>query len=255
MAAASSSSTGSVGSTWCNMLRMLADGLTKVLPYQCAICALMAARVYQVPVGGKTGRLDAWVTLLTSRIVHVGGTALSVRESVREPAGVSATVFMLVMLISYVLLVVVGLLVAWYCCGACRRPVREFMVVGPEQIPRSGQPKPRTPLTDEQTIAGCCRAQHAVKPGRNQVSIYVTCSDCQHHATWLKNGPPPRRPELAFLMHSWDALQGSGTSSSAAGAVPRPRATTRSAAAAADDDTAAPTAAAPNAAAAPEAVA
>ena len=50
---------------WCNTLQMLADGLTKILPYQCAICALMASKVYSIPAGGRTGRLGA-LTLLTS---------------------------------------------------------------------------------------------------------------------------------------------------------------------------------------------
>jgi hypothetical protein len=63
---------------WCNTLQMLADGLTKILPYQCAICALMASRAYQVPAGGKTGRLGALVTLLVSRVV--GGSPVAVRS-------------------------------------------------------------------------------------------------------------------------------------------------------------------------------
>ena len=52
---------------WCNSQEMLADGLTKVLPYQPALTALMAAIAYSVPKG-RLGRVAALAAAAASRL-------------------------------------------------------------------------------------------------------------------------------------------------------------------------------------------
>ena len=175
------------------------------------------------------------------------------------------TVFMTVMLCSYLLVFLIGVLTAWCCWNRPRssaeiltRPrrsaVREILVV---EADRNG----RTPLTNDQTIAECCKKKHNVKSGRNQVSIFVTCLDSHHHATWLKAGAPTFSSfsDLRFMQQLWDAMQEQGQQSSASAAAAyaeysgrQPRATTRVAAVAVDDDAAAAPGAAAKAAARPK---
>ena len=208
----------------------------------------MASKAYQIPVGGKTGRLGA-LTLLTSRVVHVGGSATHVTayKEADTPQEASMIMFMTVMLCSYILMALIGALVAWCCWKRTRRnAVREVLVVGPERTSRSGQPRTRTPLTNDQTMAECCKQKHNVKSGRNQVSIFVTCLDCHHHATWLKVGAPTftNFPDLRFMQQLWDAMQEQGQQSSASAAAAYAeysgrQPTTRVAASAVHDDAAA----------------
>ena len=73
---------------------------------------MMASRAYQILVGGKTGKLGA-LTLLTSRVVHVGSAATSLpihegADTAQEDTGM--TVFMTVMLCSYLLVFLIGAL-------------------------------------------------------------------------------------------------------------------------------------------------
>ena len=190
----------------------------------------------------------------------VAATSLTIHEGAdtQQEEDTGLTTFMILMLCSYFFVVMIGLLMAWCCCRGPhvsaeiltrnrRSVVREILVVEPER-------RGRTPLTNDQTIAGCCKKKHNVKPGRNASSVFLTCLECQHHATWLKAGPATffSFPDLRFMQHAWDALQGTASSSASMvtayedgdDSVRRPRAPTRVAAAAADDVVAAAPAAA-----------
>ena len=203
---------------WCNTLQMLADGLTKVLPYQCAICAMMASRAYIVPAGGKVGRLGAMVALIASR---VGGSSVVVRSERPGVEDSGLTIFMVLMMLSYAVVFMLGLILAWMCMGRKSSDIREVLMVLPDRPARPATAETRTTPTgpttartrtakvSEELLSACCQAGHEVRPGANAVSIYVTCSVCHHHATWMKNGGPTftNFPALAFLKKSWDKLQ------------------------------------------------
>jgi hypothetical protein len=223
---------------WCNTLQMLADGLTKVLPYQCAICAMMASRAYIVPAGGKVGRLGAMVALIASR---VGGSSVVVRSERPGVEDSGLTIFMMLMMFSYAVVFVLGLILAWMCMGKKNGSIREVLMVLPDGPARTApniedpstwlnftlpaeasrrtptSTRTRTAKVSEDLLSACCQAGHEVRPGANAVSIYVTCSVCHHHATWMKNGGPSftNFPALAFLKKPWDKLQGQSSSSAA----------------------------------------
>ena len=128
---------------WCNTLQMLADGLTKILPYQCAICAMMASKAYTIPAGGKVGRLGAMVALMASR---VGGSSVvlhTARESGVEDSGL--TIFIMLMMFSYAVVFVLGLILAWMCMGKKNSGVREVLMVLPDGPARPTTTERRTP--------------------------------------------------------------------------------------------------------------
>ena len=212
---------------WCNTLQMLADGLTKVLPLQVALCALMASMSYAIPTGGRTGRLGA-ATLLASRVVRAGGSQLVVRgETLKPNSDTGLEQFMVMLLISYLFVFMCGVVLSWLWFG---RPtaarLRDVMVAEDvtEPAPRTRQGSQRskpTPKTTETTIAVCCEQQHNTRAGRNKSSVYLTCQDCAHHFTWLKNGSPTfmEHRGLRFMKLSWDALQGTTTWDTSQGPV------------------------------------
>ena len=102
---------------WCNTLQMLADGLTKVLPLQVALCALMASMSYAIPTGGRTGRLGA-ATLLASRVVRAGGTQLVTYGEASKPStDTSLEQFTVMLLISYLFVFMCGVVLSWLWFG------------------------------------------------------------------------------------------------------------------------------------------
>jgi hypothetical protein len=201
---------------WCNTLQMLADGLTKVLP-QVALCALMASMSYAIPTGGRTGRLGA-ATLLASRVVRAGGTQLVIHGEVLKPnTDTGLQQFTIMLLISYLFVFMCGVVLSWLWFG---RPtvarLREVMVTEEvtDTVPRQGPQRSKTtPLTTETIMAACCEQQHNTRAGRNKSTVYLTCQDCAHHVTWLKNGQPTfmGHRDLRFMKLYWDSLQGTTT--------------------------------------------
>ena len=165
---------------------------------------------------------------------RVGGSSVVVHTA-REPGVEDSglTIFMMLMMFSYAVVFVLGLILAWMCMGKKNSGVREVLMVLPDRPARPATTETRTPTgqtstrtrtekVGEDLLSACCQSGHEVRPGANAVSIYVTCMVCRHHATWMKNGEPTflSFPALAFLKKSWDKLQEQSrqTTSSAAAA-------------------------------------
>jgi hypothetical protein len=95
-------------------------------------------------------------------------------------------------------------------------------VTDPAPRTRHGSQRSKTtPQTTETIIAVCCEQQHNTRAGRNKSSVYLTCQDCAHHVTWLKNGRPTfmEHRGLRFMKLSWDSLQGTTTWDTSQGPV------------------------------------
>ncbi len=41
------------------------------------------------------------------------------------------------------------------------------------------------------TLIQCSQQGHELKVGRNSISVYVTCKQCRHHATWFLDDYEP----------------------------------------------------------------
>ena len=180
---------------------MLADGLTKVLPLQCDICALTASKTYAIPTGGRTGRLGA-LTLLASKVVLAGGTSVAVRGE-QVPADTGLGPFINMVLMSYLIVFVMGVLAAMCVSrkiGKVTQRTHEVMVTDTtRQTPQTERRSRTTAKTTEARIADCCAQQHNTRAGRNASSVFITCFECEHHCSWLKTGEPTfMLPELAL---------------------------------------------------------
>ena len=179
----------------------------------------MASMSYAIPTGGRAGRLGA-ATLLASRVVRAGGTQLVAHSEVLKPntdRGLEQLTVML--LISYLFVFMCGVVLSWLWFG---RPtavkLRDVMVTeevtDPAPRTRHGSQRSKTtPKTTETIIAVCCEQQHNTRAGRNKSTVYLTCQDCAHHVTWLKNGQPTfmGHRDLRFMKLYWDSLQGTTT--------------------------------------------
>ena len=148
---------------------------------------------------------------------------MAVRQQADALKDQGLSVFMVLMFISYAAVFMLGMMMAWSCLRTKSGAIRDVLVVG--QVADHGgntrtrsaalPSRTRTDLVDAATLAACYRDTHEVKSGSNAVSIFTTCFDCLHHATWKKNDQPTfsNFPELRFLRKSWDKLQERGTQS------------------------------------------
>ena len=97
----------------------------------------------------------------------------------------------------------------WFRGSRRQEQVREVLVAEPTS-------KGPTPIVHERMLADCCKNRHNVKSGRNASSIFLTCLDCKHHATWLRTGVSSfaAYADLRFLQPAWDGMQSARPTSS-----------------------------------------